>query len=177
MSRAAFVTALTLSLSAMFSGGAVAIADTSSDRGDIVELQTNEAAVAEVLVLHATNSGKGIDDKLKHLKKDLQKPPLSSYDSYEQLAQESRGLELKTPATVSLPNEGKLSLTLNEVIPREGKKPKFDVDVKVDDKDGNQFVFTNVKAPASKYFYVAGPPYTKDGFEGILVFAIRLDEP
>jgi hypothetical protein len=176
MRRATFLSlTLALSAAAMFARDAVAVPETY--RGDVVELQAKADAKAEVLVLHASNSGKGIDPKLDELKKDLQKPPLSSYDSYEQLAKESRELKLKTPASVSLPNQGKLALTLNEVIPRENKPPKYDVDVKVDDKDGNQFVFTNVKAPASKYFYVAGPPYTKDGNEGILVFAIRLAQP
>lgn len=155
----------------------VATADTSFDGDGPIALQeAKTAAVAEVIVLFASNAGTGIDDCAKHLKA-LKQPPLSSYDSYQCLTNKKLPLELATSASMATPDKGKLSLLLNEVVPRENKKPKYDVDVQIDKADGNKYVSTNVKAPQGKYFFLAGQKFKKGDVEGVLVFAIRMQAP
>lgn len=174
MRRLAIISALTLSCfsAAGTLTATVATADTSVD---VVELQEKkQAATAEVLVLFASNAGTGVDKCAAHLKA-LTQPPLSSYDSYSCLSEKKLPLMLKTSASMATPDQGKLSLNLNRVIARPDKKPKYDVDVQVDEADGEKFVSTNVKAPAGKYFFLAGPKVEKDGVSGILVFAIKLE--
>ncbi|MGC4092422.1 MAG: hypothetical protein QM756_32005 [Polyangiaceae bacterium] len=61
------------------------------------------AFAAEVLVLHATNSQKGIDPRIGAMP-ELKKPPFSSYDSYELLDRARLPLEPKLPKTLKLPN-------------------------------------------------------------------------
>lgn len=175
MRRLAIITALTLS-SLSVAGTlttTVATADTSFD-GPVELQEKKHAATAEVLVLFASNAGTGIDKCASHLKA-LAQPPLSSYDSYACLTNKKLPLQLKTSASMATPDSGKLSLNLNGVITRPDKKPKYDVDVQVDQADGDKFVSTNVKAPQGKYFFLAGPKFDKDGVSGILVFAIKLE--
>ncbi len=153
----------------------VATADTSFERADALQ-ETKKAAVADVIVLFASNSGTGIDGCAAHLKA-LKQPPLSAYDSYSCLAAEKLPLLLKKLTTMTTPDEGKLSLSLNAVVPRENKKPKYDIDVQIDKADGAKFVSTNVKAPQGKYFFLAGQKHTAKDVDGVLVFAIRLQAP
>ncbi len=173
MKRRAIISALSLcALTAT-----VQAADVPMNRPPAVELQEKkQQATADVLVLFANNSGKGIDKCAAHLKA-LTQPPLSSYDSYSCLLDKKVPLLLKTAASVETPDKGKLTFSLNEVIARPNKPPKYDVDVQVDEKGGEKFVSTNVKAPQGKHFFLAGPKFEKDGVSGVLVYAIRILEP
>ena len=190
MKRAALMPALR-ALTAVFALTMVALpvgADTSLERdaiygeqafGDQVfeaQEETKSVATAEVIVLFASNAGTGIEDCAKHLKA-LKQPPLSSYDSYACLTNKKLPLSLKAKASMATPDKGKLTLMLNEVVPRENKKPKYNVDVQIDRADGTKYVSTNVKAPEGKYFFLAGQKYTKGDVEGVLVFAIRMQAP
>jgi hypothetical protein len=171
MKRFGLITALT-ALTAFTA--TVATADTTFDQQPALALQEQkQAATAEVIVLFASNQGKGIDKCAAHLKA-LKQPPLSSYDSYSCLSEKKLPLKLKTKASMAAPDGGKLWLLLNAVVPREKKKPKYNVDVQIDKADGSKYVSTNVKAPQGKYFFLAGQKYKHEGVDGILVFAIRL---
>ncbi len=133
MKRVAIISALT-ALTALTA--TVATADTPLQRSPAHELQEDEkAAIAEVIVLFASNDGTGIDPCASHLKA-LEQPPLSSYDSYSCLTEQKIPLKLKTSTSVATPDKGKLSLSLDEVIPREGKKPKYSVQVRIDKANG-----------------------------------------
>src|SRR5262245_51267413 len=63
-----------------------------------------QAAVfaTDVMVLHATNGGKGIDPRIGNMP-ELKKPPFSSYDSYELLEKKRLPLD-KNEQTMNLPN-------------------------------------------------------------------------
>ncbi len=175
MNNVTFISTLALAALAC-SVTASATADTFFSPETIALQEGKQAAVADVMVLFASNSGKGIDECAKHLKA-LSQPPLSSYDSYACLTEKKLPLQLNTSTSMATPDKGKLLLNLNKVMPRENKKPKYDLDVQVDKADGDKFVSTNVKAPQGKYFFLAGPKFSKDEVDGILVFAIQMQAP
>jgi hypothetical protein len=66
---------------------------------------------------------------------------------------------------MKLPNEGKLSLKLNE-----GSGDKYDIQLSITKPGGKKFVDANVKAKKGEIFFVAGPKFRK----GILVVGIRV---
>src|SRR5262245_28699710 len=69
----------------------------------------------EVLVLHATNSKKGIDARIGSMP-ELKKPPFSSYDSYELIDRARLPLEKDVRKTLKLPNGRVLETHLLEVL-------------------------------------------------------------
>ena len=58
----------------------------SSEVSPLIRSKPAEAVefYADIMVLHATNSKKGVDSRIGSMP-ELQKPPFSSYDSYELL--------------------------------------------------------------------------------------------
>src|SRR5689334_778429 len=62
-----------------------------------------KAYAVEVLVLHATNSGEGIDSKIGDMP-ELKKPPFSAYDSYKLLDSARLPLDKEHPQRMRLPN-------------------------------------------------------------------------
>lgn len=145
-----------------------AITHGSDVRAEASELQAAEQAVAEVLVLHATNDGNGIDPAIGDLPQ-LKQPPFSSYDSYKLL--ERGKLELGPKGEMKLPDGGKLILELEKTTSDDGKgKSRYLVAAKVLKKSGDKFVSAEFNAREGVHFFLAGPPYEK----GILVLGIRL---
>src|SRR5690606_37089462 len=65
--------------------------------------EKREAFFADVMVLYANNSKKGIDPRIGNMP-ELQKPPFSSYDSYELADRARLPLEKEKPRTLELPN-------------------------------------------------------------------------
>jgi hypothetical protein len=127
--------------------------------------EQKQEAHAEIIVLHATSSGKGIDKKIADKeRKALKKPPFSAYDSYELLEEEGIFFSKGKPAELELPNKGKLKLELN------GLGEKADLAITITKPNKKKFVAANVKAKVGKTFFVAGPRYK----DGILVLGIRV---
>lgn len=127
---------------------------------------------AEVIVLHATNDGKGIDPSLgndKQLLKQLKKPPMSSYDSYKLLERPVLTLDRGKNVSHKLPNEGTFNVEFKDVVV-EKDKTKLIVAASIDQPDGSRFVEMTVTSARGGMFFVAGPAYKG----GILVLAIRL---
>src|SRR5690348_9964310 len=62
-----------------------------------------ETVTAEVIILHATNDGSGIDPKLGKMP-ELGKPPFSSYNSYKLLDSQKLSVAKGGSSTVKLPN-------------------------------------------------------------------------
>ena len=75
------------------------------------EQSAPDVATAHIIVLHATNDGKGIDPSIGKLPQ-LKQPPFSSYDSYKLLAKKNLGLKVDEVAEASLPGDSKLKLKL-----------------------------------------------------------------
>lgn len=157
--------ALTLSLLGSTCLLGAAFAQPSANvRDEVAELDAKTEAKASVLVLHATNSGKGIDPKIPaRAREKLEKPPFSSYDSYELLDKADVAFSTQTQGELALPNGGKLTLKLN------GVEDKFDVTVTISKPGGKKFLSLNAKAPKGELFFVAGP---KHG-DGVLVLGLE----
>ena len=168
MRYAAIVVALLASLAT--TGSAVA---TAPDQPEPVQLDdANQAMVAEVVVLHGTNSGEGIDPKLGDLKQ-LKEPPFSAYDSYQLLEKKSLPLELSKGSELKLPNDGTFKLALQEVLqPKKKDEPKrYLLEASISKPDGKSFLpAVTVKAQPNEIFFIAGQKYKK----GILVLGIRV---
>ena len=136
---------------------------------DAVALE-KEAAKAEfaveLMVLHASNSKKGIDRRIGNMP-ELKKPPFSSYDSYELLAKEKLALEKGAPKTYRLPNDRILKTELNERLENE----QFRISASINQPKGKAFLpLLEVRAKLGQSFIVAGQTYKS----GILVLVLKV---
>jgi hypothetical protein len=121
----------------------------------------------EVMVLHATNSGKGIDERIGNMP-ELKKPPFSSYDSYELLSNTRLPLIKDNPKTTRLPNGRVLQTKLLEVL---ANKESLRISASINQPGGKTFLpLLEVKAKVGQAFIVAGQSYKN----GILVLVIRV---
>ncbi|MEZ4373434.1 MAG: hypothetical protein R3B07_21610 [Polyangiaceae bacterium] len=165
----ALAACLSLSSVAIAADGPATAALTPLD--DKPEKKPEEAKAkysTEVLVLHATNSGKGIDKRIGEMPQ-LKKPPFSSYDSYELLVKQSLPLIKGHPETMELPNKRVLRTELLEELPKGYLK----LGAAINQPGGKDFLpLLEVKAKAGQSFIVAGQSYKG----GILVLVIRVVE-
>jgi hypothetical protein len=120
---------------------------------------------ADIMVLHATNSKKGVDSRIGSMP-ELQKPPFSSYDSYELLDRQKLALEQKAPRTLKLPNSRILRTQLLQVL----SKDTLRLSASINQPSGKEFLpLLEVKAKLGQAFIVAGQSHK----QGILVLVIR----
>jgi hypothetical protein len=150
-------------------GGASASADAAADT---VKVPAKQSAKVEVLVLHATSGGTGIDPKLGDMP-ELKKPPFSSYDSYRLLDQSELVLEQGTASAKPLPDKGKLTLTLKEIVlaKKKDELDKFVLNASIVKPDDKPFLPSlDVNAHAKERLFIAGQKYDK----GILVIVLRV---
>lgn len=130
------------------------------------------AVSAEIIILHATNDGTGIDPKIGKMP-ELGKPPFSSYNSYKLLDRSKVNLAKDKASTSKLPNERVLQVSLKDIV--AGKKKdeprKYVVSASIQKPGGNSFLpLLEVNAKAGETFFVAGQ--THKG--GILVIGIKI---
>jgi len=166
---ALMATALALPAVATETGSALA----PTEAGAAVPLadEAPAKATAEVIVLHGTNSGQGIDPKIGDLPQ-LKEPPFSSYDSYKLLERGDEKLADGKTASRKLPNGGKLELTLRGVdAGKKGKRYALEAAIK-DDKGKDLLPSVKWSTKKGEYVFLAGPKYDK----GILVIGIRVSK-
>lgn len=121
---------------------------------------------AEVLVLHATNTQKGIDARIGAMP-ELKKPPFSSYDSYELLDRARLTLDRQAPNTLKLANGRVLETRLVEVLGKDLVR----LSASINQPGGKEFLpLLEVKAKVGQSFIVAGQRYK----QGILVLVLRV---
>lgn len=121
---------------------------------------------ADIMVLHATNSKKGVDARIGNMP-ELAKPPFSSYDSYELLDRQRLPLEQKTPRTLTLPNSRVLRTQLLDVVAKDAVK----LSASINQPNGKEFLpLLEVRAKLDQAFIVAGQSHKS----GILVLVIRV---
>jgi hypothetical protein len=116
---------------------------------------------SEVMILHATNDGSGIDPKLGNMPA-LSKPPFSSYNSYKLLDQTSAPLAKGTAVPLKLPTGRELRLVYKDVI--EPQKPgdarRYVIAASIQKADGKSFLpLVEVNAKAGEMFWVGGQEY------------------
>lgn len=124
------------------------------------------AFFADVMVLHATNSKKGVDSRIGNMP-ELAKPPFSSYDSYELVERKRLPLEQKAPSTLTLPNGRVLRTQLLQIISKDTLK----FSASINQPNGKEFLpLLEVRAKLDQAFIVAGQSHK----QGILVLVIRV---
>jgi hypothetical protein len=134
--------------------------------------QEDAPVPAEVVILHATNDGSGIDPKLGKMP-ELSKPPFSSYNSYKLLERVNLSLGKTKSTTTKLPNDRVLMVSLKEVIlPKKKDEPRrFVVSASIQKPGGKTFLpLLEVNATAGETFFVAGQSHKG----GILVIGIKV---
>ena len=120
----------------------------------------------QVMVLHATNSKKGIDKRIGKMP-ELKKPPFSSYDSYELLEKKQLPLAKGDASKLVLPNKRVLRTKLLDVI----SKDQVRISASINRPKGKTFLpLLEVKAKVGQSFIVAGQSYKG----GILVLVIKV---
>lgn len=127
---------------------------------------------AELIVLHGTNDGTGIDPKIGKIP-ELSKPPFSSYNSYKLLDRPKinvcKGKEVK----VKLPNERELAVSLKDIVAPKKKDDvtRYVMSMSINKPGGNTFLpLLEVNAKASEWFFVAGQSYKG----GMLAFGLKV---
>jgi hypothetical protein len=121
---------------------------------------------AEISVLHATNTKKGIDRRIGEMP-ELKKPPFSAYDSYALLQQVRLPLAKNQAKTLKLVNERVLEAKLLEIL----GKDQVRLSASINQPGGDDFLpLLEVKAKVGQAFIVAGQSYKS----GILVLVIRI---
>lgn len=120
----------------------------------------------EVLVLLATNDGKGIDPRAKNLD-ELRRPPFSSFNSYAVLDEARIALVAGKASELRLPNQRVLVTTLLEQI--DSETIRLSASINGPKKGKDYLPLLEVKAKLGQRFIVAGQSHGR----GTLVLVIR----
>jgi hypothetical protein len=127
---------------------------------------------AEVIVLHGTNDGTGIDPKIGKIP-ELSKPPFSSYNSYKLLDRPKINICKGKEVKVKLPNERELAVNLKDILAAKKKDDvtRYLVSMSINKPGGNTFLpLLEVNAKPGEWFFVAGQSYKG----GMLAFGIKV---
>jgi hypothetical protein len=145
---------------------AVPLADAPSQKDKDKEKPPAAEFYVDIMVLHATNAKKGVDARIGSMP-ELQKPPFSSYDSYELLDRQKLPLEQSAPSTLKLPNNRVLRTQLSQVLAKDTVR----LSASINQPNGKEFLpLLEVKAKLGQAFIVAGQNHR----QGILVLVIRV---
>ena len=125
---------------------------------------------AEVLLLHGTNNGTGIDPRIGKIPA-LSKPPFSAYNSYELVKREALTLAPNRATTTKLPNHGDLVVTFEGIAPpKKGAPKKYIVNVSIQKRGSIILPLLQVNANAGEMLFAAVPGYKG----GVLVIGIKV---
>jgi len=146
--------------------------DARADDTSAPAQQAPATVSAEIVILHATNDGTGIDPKIGKMPA-LSQPPFSSYNSYKLLDRVNLSLSKGKSTTTKLPTGRELIVSLKDVIEskKKGEASKYVVTASIQKHDGNSFLpLLEVNAKAGEPFFVAGQKYKG----GSLVIGIKV---
>lgn len=122
--------------------------------------------LVEILVLHASQSAKGIDPRIGKMP-ELKQPPFSAYRSYELLNKARLPLRLGQSEKLVLPNQRVVRTALLEVLADDHIR----ISASVSQAKGGAFLpLLEVKAKLGQSFIVAGQRYQN----GVLVLVFRV---
>lgn len=165
--------AATLGVGLASGSSSIAIAQEKAQDKTAAPAPAKEEAVnAEIIILHATNDGTGIDPKLGKMP-ELGKPPFSAYNSYKLLDTSKQPVTKGNSATVKLPNGRDLKISLKDIVLPKKKDDvkKFIVSASIQKATGDTFLpLLEVSAKAGETFFVAGQKHK----DGILVIGIKV---
>lgn len=128
------------------------------------------SVAAEIMVLHANNSGGGIDPKVRDLPQ-LKKPPFSSYNTYRVLAQSRTTLPLGRNFDTTLPNGSLFRIAFKEALSPGRSK----LAASILQPDGKPFLpQMEVTLPRDEPFFIGAQSYRDGKQDGKLVLAVKL---
>lgn len=128
---------------------------------------------AEIIVLHGTNAGTGIDPKIGNIPA-LSKPPFSSYNSYKLLDRSSRALQKGKSATFKLPTSRDLQVLFKDLVPpsKQGEPTRYVISASIQKANGQAYLpNVEVSAKQGEWFFVGGQSYNG----GSLVIGIKVN--
>jgi hypothetical protein len=171
MARALVAPIATAFLAAFLSVASTPASAQTPDGGAAPAADAKSPISAEVIILHATNEGTGIDPKIGKMP-ELANPPFSSYNSYKLLDRPKVQLFKGRHAQTKLPNSRDLKITIkDEPAVKDGEPKKYVISASIQKADGNAFLpLLEVTAKAGDTFFVAGQKHGS----GILVIGIKL---
>jgi len=144
----------------------------AQDTGAPAQHQTQNAVTAELVILHATNDGSGIDPKIGKMP-ELGKPPFSSYNSYKLLERVKLSLGKGQQTTTKLPNDRVMGVMLKDILEgsKKGESSKYVISASIQKPGGTAFLpLLEVNAKAGETFFVAGQTYKG----GVLVLGLKI---
>lgn len=166
------MTPLLLAITTAFAfGAAPAPTERAAPAQQPAPMQSPAAAVsAEIMILHGTNSGSGIDPKIGKIPA-LSKPPLSSYNSYKLLDRSKLQLDLGKTGSQKLPTGSDLQVTYKSAVApaKPGDPPRYAISASIHGKSSVPSIDVNAKA--GEWFFVGGPSYNGGG----LVIGIKIN--
>lgn len=115
------------------------------------------------LEIKASNDKSGIDAKLKPLARKLERPPLSSWNSFKLMARHDIKLALMKAQDVSLKLGGKLSVLYRQHSKPQGKQDRLSLELAMDSKSGKRTLDTKIVVDAGDYFVIAHSPKKDTG--------------
>lgn len=162
-----FVAALGLGLGLLAPGSA--LADSASPfipEAEQLQSPAEDTIQVELLVLHATNDGKGIDKGLEDMP-ELKRPPFSSYNSYKVLKRDKVALKKGSSDKRKLPNDRQLLMSY-----KAQKEQKHTISVAIQKPNGGEdyLPLLEVNARKGERVFVAGQAYQG----GILVIGLKI---
>ena len=164
--------AFCLALGAIAQHPAVAIAAGATPAVAPAQTPATTCVNAEVIVLHGTNDGTGIDPKIGKIP-ELSKPPFSSYNSYKLLDRPKVTVQKGKETKVKLPNDREMAIALKDILAakKKGDVTRYLVSTSIQKPGGNTFLpLLEVNAKAGEWFFVAGQTYKG----GILVIGVKV---
>ncbi|MRG92714.1 hypothetical protein [Polyangium spumosum] len=135
--------------------------------------QADASVSMEIVVLHGTNDGTGIDPKIGKMP-ELAKPPFSSYNSYKLLDRSKQTSSKASPSTLKLPNDRVLKVSLKDVVQpsKKGESKRYVISASIQKPGGSDFLpLLEVNAKAGETFFVAGQNHKG----GVLVIGIKVN--
>ncbi len=136
-----------------------------ANRAQALQAKKPAPATVEVIVVHGTNSNKGIDKRLAHIK-ELKQGPFVAWKSYQQLSRGKKPL-VKGGANFLLPNKHTLIVALKDML-ADGRLKIAASIIKPGKKKVLPLLMINAKP--GQLLMIAGQKFQK----GILVLGIRI---
>ena len=148
-----------MSLARMVAAGAVAVAAlavSAPARAD------GPVGCAFIEISASKTKDAAMDAELKPLEKKLGRPPFTSYNTFHKLGGADRSLAPMKAETLPL-KVGSASIILRDVDRREGKKPRVELGITMDDTDGKRVLDTKVAVDGGDYLVLGRSLANGDG--------------
>lgn len=117
----------------------------------------NSRAQCTFFEIEASNEGPAaIDKQLEPLKKKLEKPPFSSWKTFQVLGKHGKAITPMKPEQLELAIGGKLTALYRDHIAAKGKKDRMRMTVTMDDKKGKRTLDTTFTVDSGDYILIGG---------------------